>query len=272
MQPTEQMLNDAPPPYESRRCVASLEAFDPLALPWREMRKNPRDFPDRDVAKVSRARTVVGLTFVDRNGAPQRIYVKRSLLRGAFRQLAARFRDSKELREFELAGAFLRAGFTVPEPLYYSEAPMKSESARAIFYATRALPERWKVAKEFFKGSRTFAAEWESLAMFTRLLHERGVLHSDYRSDHLFMDRDCIAAGEPPTRCWALIDLDGSRCGRAVSRGERDRAMRQLAESLITSGLVEEDLKRFLEIYDREGKWGLDAAAILKAAKGRMKK
>ncbi|MCC6547597.1 hypothetical protein IT570_10565 [Candidatus Sumerlaeota bacterium] len=272
MQTTDSMLNDAPPPYKARRCVAWIAEFDPLGLPWKEMRRSPQDFPEHHVAKVSRARTVVGLTFVDASGTPQRIYAKRSLLRGPVARLAARFRESKEWREFELAGAFLRAGFTVPEPLYYSEAMVKSESAHAIFYATRALPGRWRVAKEFFKTTKRFCAEWESLAKFTRLLHERGVLHADYRSDHLFMDLDCIARGEDVAKCWALIDLDGSRCGRNVSRSERERALKQLAESLITSEVGEQNLKRFLEIYDPEGTWNFEAARILKAAREKKRK
>ncbi len=200
---------------------------------------------------------------------PERIYLKRSLHRHPVDKFLSLFRDSKEWREFQLALKFREAGILVPDPLYYSEA-VDAEGHRAVFLATRALDRDWIEAKTFFKAERRFAAEWESLARFTRELHQRGILHADYRSDHLYLHQGRLAAGND-LATWALIDLDGSRTGITVTARQRDRALRQLAESLLTSGLTEPDLAAFLRLYDPDNRHRLDPAAIHAFAKGRHK-
>lgn len=249
-------LQDSPPPYRRRVCLPEFAGLDPLALPWREMRRNPQDFPLVRMAKISSARTVAGFE-VQTPAGGQAIYLKRSLVKAPLKRMLALVRESKEWREFELALAFAAAGFVVPEPVYYSETAV--DGVPTIFYATRALAPEFREAKGFFLETRSFTAEWRSLAAFARTLHARPALHADFRADHVFFAPDG----------WAMIDLDGSRVGKPVTRAERIRAMGQLTESVLKAGVTREDLRAFAEIYDPENQWRLPWEVILKEAQER---
>ncbi|MBI1291814.1 hypothetical protein GC173_11310 [bacterium] len=236
------------------------ESLDPLALPWKQLRRTPQDFPDWHVAKVSSARTVVGMT-VAVGGRDERIYFKRSLRRSFVDRLQALVRPSKEWREWNLARAIGAAGVWVPKPLFYGEAFDPSVGCAAVFLATRALEPSWREAKAFFKEHKRYDREWKSLAAFTRRLHDLDIYHADYRSDHVYFDQTRVGVWEDLS-AWALIDLDGSRVGEPVKRPARLRALLQLTESLLKSGLTLEQLKEFIAIYDPTGQWGFDAAPI----------
>jgi aminoglycoside phosphotransferase (APT) family kinase protein len=95
------------------------------------------------------------------------------------------------------------------------------------------------------------------------------VLHGDYRSDHIYFSPDDFAADSEPR--WALIDLDGSRVGQPITPGGRHRALLQLTESLLTSGLEESDLAEFLSVYDPGGKLKLRARMIYETAREKAK-
>lgn len=267
--PVDNYRVDALPPYRKRVYLPAFATLDPLALPWREMRRHPENYPDFHVAKISGARTVVGCDFSTAEGR-LRVYVKRSLVRGRLKQLVARFRDSKEWREFQLARQFLSSRIHVPQPVFYSEA-LTPENTPVVFLATLALEPRWIEAKAYFKSTRQFTAAWESIAHFTRTLHERHILHGDYRSDHLYLDETLIRAGDH-ANAWALIDLDGSSLGDVIKPRDRERAIRQLTESLLTSGLTADDLARFLRLYDPQSTLALDPKAIHAHARKRQKK
>jgi hypothetical protein len=231
-----------------------------LGLPWKELRRSPEKFPDWHVAKVSSARTVVGMT-VSVGGREERVYFKRSLRRSLVDRVQALVRPSKEWREWNIARAIGAAGVWVPRPLFYGEAFDPSASCNAVFLATRALEPSWLEAKAFFKAHRLYDREWKSLAAFTRRLHELDIYHADYRSDHVYFDRTRVGVWEDIS-AWALIDLDGSRVGEPVKRPARLRAVQQLAQSLIKSGLTPEHLRDFIAVYDPAAQWGFDAATI----------
>ena len=255
---------DCHPPFRRRVYLPGFQTLNALSLPWRELRRHPENYPSWDVAKIASARTVVGMDVERADGGTERVYLKRSLVRDWMRRILSRFRQSKEWREFQLALAFRRRGIHTPEPVYYAEATSPQYPVM-FFYATRALEPRWKNAKEFFKERRVFEKEWESLARFTRGLHEAGILHGDYRSDHLYLD----AKEDPPEFEWALIDLDGSRAGNPPAPRERQRALTQLTESLLTSGIETAHLERFLEIYDPQREWKLTAEDIFNLARNK---
>lgn len=246
-------------PYRLRVYREEFAGLDPLALPWREMRKYPENFPGRHIAKVSSLRTVVGMDVSGASGNSHRLYIKRSFTRGRWRGLLAPLRPSKEWREFETARRFLERGFIVPEPVFYAEAT--SEGLPTRFYATIALGPRWVCARDWFRGEGLASPAWRALASFTRALHQGGTLHADYRADHLYLDP------ESDLTEWAMIDLDGSRLGAAVKPRERRRAILQLAQSLIPAGLDEEALAHFLSIYDTEAHFALDAREIIAQAR-----
>jgi hypothetical protein len=251
---------DSTGPYRRRVFTPAFGNLDPLALPWKEMRRHPDRFPDVHMAKIQSARTVAGLWYKPPNAPRVRIYLKRSFIQGRMRRLLAPFRRTKEWREFLLAQDFLKAGIRVPEPVYYSEA-QQDDGRSVTFYATLALEERLRDAKTHFIETQTFGGDWLALARFTRNLHDKGILHADYRAGHVFLD---------PKRedfDWTLIDLDGSRAGRRVSASERRRALRQLAESLLKAELTEEDLRRFMEVYDPEHRCAIDCSEVLAQAR-----
>lgn len=229
--------------YPVRILLPGYEALDPLAMPWKEMRRTPEAFPDVHVAKIASARTVVGLDVELADGRRERLYLKRGTVRPLLRRFLARFRASKEWRELLLAHDFLQAGITVPEPVYYSEAYDPDLKLRVTYLATRALHPEYREARAWFEEHRRWEEEWRSLARYTRGLHERGILHADYRADHLFLrPRD----GQVE---WALIDLDGSRLGAPIRPEERQRAFLQLAISLRGAGINPPAWRRFLLEY-----------------------
>jgi hypothetical protein len=240
-----------------------------MALPWKEMRRAPEDFPDDHVAKVSSARTVVGSSFV-LNGRSERLYLKRSLLRKLADRLLHPFRPSKEWREFQLAREFGSRGVWVPKPVFYGEAH-QDDGVTAIFLATQALEPCWIESKTFFKTARSFDKEWRSLAAFTRRLHDLDLYHADYRSDHLYLDPSRVGVWEDLS-AWALIDLDGSQTRRPVRRSERERALLQLIESLITSGVGPEHVKEFLEVYDHQNRYRFDAELLFNDVKRKQER
>lgn len=248
----------APAPYTVFRAVDEFRDFRPDELPWKEMRRHPGHFPERDVAKVSRVRTVVGLDVADRSGKVQRVYVKRSFTRALLKRLVLRFRETKEWREVQLAQQFLDAGFIVPEPLLYAESVTEPDHLPTTWLVTKALGSEWQQFKTASKEQGLDRNRLISLADYTRELHERRVLHADYRADHVYFRAD---------GAWAMIDLDGSRLGEPVSVKERREALLQLTISLIPSGLTEALLKEFMDAYADEGPPPYDAGKLFAAAK-----
>lgn len=254
----DKYTRDERPPFRLRVFLPEFTHLNPLALPWDVLRRDPDKFPQWQIAKISSARTVVGLDYQNTLGQVERIYIKRSILLGRVKQVLSRFRSSKEWREFQHADEFGRAGITVPDPVYYSEAVIESQPV--VFYATRALSSNWKEVKCFFKATRHFGEEWRSLARYTRTLHARGILHGDYRGDHIYFDPARLADGGD--KAWCLIDLDGSRADHLITEKDRFRALAQLTESLLTSGIEMDNVAEFLDLYDPDGKYHLDAERI----------
>jgi len=252
-------------PYTVRVAEPGYEKLDPLALPWKELRRNPERFPDWHVAKVSSARTVVGLDVDLPEGRRERIYFKRAPRRTFVARLRALVRPSKEWREWNLAQAIGRAGVWVPRPLFYAEAYDPSVGCPCVFLATKALEPTWREAKEHFIQHRQFDREWRSLAAFSRRLHELEIYHADFRADHLFLDPTRIGVWEDLS-AWAMIDLDGSTVGAPIGRALRLRAIEQLAESFMKAGLTAAHLEDFLAIYDPTNQWKFNPPAIIEVA------
>ncbi|CAN5325365.1 hypothetical protein BH09SUM1_BH09SUM1_17010 [soil metagenome] len=258
---------DQPTGFYTRRVYArGFEGLDPVLIPWAELRKNEKGVDGFAVTKVSFERTVVGFTHRDSAGDQRAIFVKRDLLREVSSRMLAPFRSSKEWREFNLALAFGSRGVWTPKPVYYAESRQDGFPVR--FLATMALESSWVGFRKFSKRARAFNREWRSLAQFTRRLHENEMLHADYRADHLFFDNSRIGVWDDLS-AWAVIDLDGSRCGGKVSRRERLKALRQLAQSLLGAGLREDDMQLFLNVYDPEGVLKFSAAGIIQYAVAR---
>lgn len=255
---TEEMRRDRSAPYRVRLYREEFGGLDPAGLPWREMRKYPERFPDRHIAKVSSLRTVVGMEVTGASGKTHRLYIKRSFTRGFWSGWIARFRPSKEWREMEAARRFLSVGWTVPEPVYYSETTCEGLPTR--FFATLALDARWVCARDWFQEEGLAGPAWPALAQFTRTLHAAGTLHADYRADHLYLDP------ESDLTEWAMIDLDGSRTATKVSPAEGRRAVLQLAQSLVPAGMSAAHLRDFLTLYDPEGRLAMDAETLLAQA------
>ena len=131
----EPYRQDSRPPFTTRVFLDDYSSLDPMRVPWREVRRHPDRFPDWHIAKVSSVRTVIGLDFAIHTGETRRIYLKRSLQRDKVKQLLARFRATKEWREFQLAQEFAEAGVTVPQPVYYAEGTDENGQP-SVYYAT----------------------------------------------------------------------------------------------------------------------------------------
>ncbi len=260
-EPPEQFERDAKPPYGRRVYLPAYETLDPAGLPWAEMRKYPERFPGRHIAKVASARTVVGMDFTPPGEESRRIYVKRSYLRSPFKRLVSRWQPSKEWREFQLSLEFRAEGIAVPAPVFYAEAT-RGHLFPTRYLATEGLGERWLCARQYFASEVDFDERWELLALFTRRLHRSRLLHADYRADHLFLNREYKGGEGDVTEAWTLIDLDGSRTGSDPGPREVRRVLLQLAESLLPAGLGPEHLRRFLDRYDQEGRFGFDAERL----------
>lgn len=256
-----------PAPYKKRVYLEPFAQFDPLSFPWKEWRKYPENFPSHHVAKVSSVRTVVGMDYTTSEGKVERLYLKRSYVAPKVGKIIlSLFRASKEWKELLLANKFSRAGVVVPEPVYYGEA-VESSGRSVVFFATRALSRDWQEGRDFFQQEKRFEGEWESLARYTKWLHDKGILHADYRGDHLWFNKQAFADGVEPQ--WALIDLDGSWVGKSVTRTQRHRALYQLAESLIRAGLTEGDMADFLRLYDPEAHFAFSGKEIFDLARER---
>lgn len=255
----DDFIRDAPHPYKRRVCLPEFAGFDPRALDWRGMRKYPNEFPDIHIAKVSSLRTVVGMDVTGASGKTHRLYVKRSFTRGVWRQFLGHFRASKEWKEMQVAQAFLQAGITVPRPVYYSETT--SEDLPTRFFATEALEKRWICLQTWISENGIEDDRWKALAKWTRELHDRMILHADYRADHVYIDPN------EGTGQWALIDLDGSRTGRPVTPRERHRALLQLVQSLVPGGINLIAIRSLIAAYDEKNRWGFSAESLLETAR-----
>ena len=240
-------------PFSFRVYAPGWGGLDPNAVPWTLLRKRPADHPPYRLAKRSSLRTVVGF---NHNGTS--IFLKRSLQTNSFKRLLDRFRGSKEWRELELALAFQRGGFSVPDPLFYAEGSDR-EHGRVRYYATRALAPDLVSHYDLMVAAPGFGERWLALARFTARLHNAGFFHGDYRGLHLFIRPD---RPEEVT----MIDLDGSRVGEDVSAAQRATAIMQLTKSMVKFSVSEADVDRFLHAYDPARKFPLSARAILAAA------
>jgi len=244
-------------PFSFRVHAPGWGDLDPNAIPWALVRKRPADYPQYRLAKRSSLRTVVGFSH---NGTE--LFLKRSVPKSSIKRILDRFRESKEWRELELAFAFQRGGFSVPDPLYYAECP-EPKHGRVRYYATRALSPDLVSHYDMMLVAPNFGERWLALGRFTARLHNGGFFHGDYRGLHLFIN---------PTlpEVVTMIDLDGSIIGDEVSAAQRATAIMQLTKSMIKFAIAEDDVRRFLMAYDPERKFALNASSILAAAKANV--
>ncbi|MCC5876412.1 MAG: hypothetical protein JJU11_09370, partial [Candidatus Sumerlaeia bacterium] len=118
---------------------------------------------------------------------------------------------------------------------------------------------------EWFAQKGVQQARGAAVAQWTGALHDRGILHADYRSDHVYLD----PAGAQDD--WALIDLDGSRTNAPVIQPQARRAILQLVQSLVPHGINLVAIRTFIDLYDRERKLGIKAEDILQTAHENIK-
>ncbi len=262
----KEYIEDQKAPFSRRVYRRGYGAFEPLDMPWAELRSKTIELPGVKVAKLSSVRMVLRVDHEKEDGAEQRIYVKRSLVPTLRKRLGEVFRSSKEWREFNLAIQFRRHGIHVPIPVYYSE--LNNNGTPVRFFATKALEPRWRASKKHFRDPGSFDEKWRVVASFTRMLHSSDILHGDFRSDHIYLDVDHLSVDDPLS-CCALIDLDGSRIGKKVTRKERVRSLRQLAQSLISCGITPDEIRKFLTIYDPDNLFAITAEEVYDIARDR---
>jgi hypothetical protein len=213
------------------------ESFDPRALPWAEASTGGPMPNGCQLTKKSRHRWVLGFEW-----RGEKLYAKRGIPRLIRQRVSWTLRGSKAQREFAIGRAFVAAGITVPEPVFYAHTK-SSES----FLVTRALPENWMSFIEWARQHGLHDEDLAEVARYTRWLHGLSAFHADYRADHIF--RTDAPPGSPPHESFALIDLDGSRVGRVPSTRLRTVALYQFFLSLVPVGMTRERAVEFCHVY-----------------------
>lgn len=219
--------------------LPGFEDFDPAAYPWEAARAKQPLPPGVALAKRSPSRWVLGIQW--RGHA---LHLKRTLSPTLRARLSSMLKGSKSAREFNTGRAVLEHGLRTPEPAFYAEAP-GGES----FLATRSLPPDLEpVSHRLRREDRIVPELLDALADLTRLIHESGVWHADWRTDHVFSSAALDAA--PVAQRFALLDLDGAVVGnRLVGAARRERSVHQLFVSLLRRPFTEEHAERFLARY-----------------------
>ncbi len=219
------------------QALPGFESFDPRSLPWEEASKRLPMPEGYVLTKKSRHRWVICFEW-----RGERVYAKRGIPALIRQRVSWTLRGSKAQREFATGRAFLAAGVTVPEPVFFANA----KSAES-FLLTRSLPDTWLPLVDYFRKVPLQEEELVEVARFTRWLHGLSAFHADYRGDHIF--KTDAPSGSPAHERYALIDLDGSRIGRYPSRRLRAHALYQLFLSLVPRGMNREIALRFCRAY-----------------------
>ncbi|MEQ8818689.1 MAG: lipopolysaccharide kinase InaA family protein [Sumerlaeia bacterium] len=226
------------------------EELLPESISWADVQaKRPVD-PDVQVAKRSRSRLVVAVPF-----RGETLYIKRALARTFERKVSAVLLGPKTYREWRMAERFRATGVIVPEPLFYAR-----RGQWLSWLATRGYPESWLPMADLFEARGLSDNDLQDLGALTRELHGRQVFHGDWRTDHIY--RTGADEDAPLLEKYALLDLDGARCGRPVTEKMRDAALRQLLQSLMRAGLTEPMAELLIRAYDAE----LDASPLFAEA------
>lgn len=219
--------------------LPGFEDFDPLAWPWEAARLKQTLPAGVTLAKRSPSRWVLSVAW---NG--HALHVKRTLAPTLRARLSALVKGTKSAREFAVARAIIAHGLRTPEPVLFARGP-RGES----YLATRSLPaDHEPVSIRLRRENRVVPELLEALADLTRLLHESGVWHADWRTDHVFSSEALDAA--PLAERFALLDLDGAVVvDGTVSAGRRARSVHQLFVSLLRRPFTREHADQFVARY-----------------------
>lgn len=232
--------------------VPGCQDLDPASLPWDIAARTKRVPHPFLLAKHSRSRLVIAVPF---NG--ETVYVKRAVARSLPRRISASLRGPKTLREWTVARDFLAAGVRVPEPVLYAAGP-----GHVSFLATRGFPPEWRTVYAIVKLNGPDCGVLGRVGRYSRWLHDLPAFHADFRSDHLF-----VTGSEDGD--LALMDLDGASAGRPVSNSRRSEALAIFFASLLRFGMKRRHVRELVDAYEGTAPRGLNAAAILEAARAR---
>lgn len=218
--------------------VAGFETLDPRVWPWEAARRK-QPLPDGvTLAKRSPSRWVLGVTWEGHE-----LHVKRILSPTLRARLSSWLKGSKAAREFATGRAVIAHGLRTPEPVFFAEAP-GGES----FLATRSLPPDHEPMSHRLRREGLVPELLEALADMTRLLHESGVWHADWRTDHVFSSPALDAA--PLAERFALLDLDGAVVSDSVvGAARRARSVHQVFVSLLRRPFTMEHAEQFVARY-----------------------
>ncbi|NUN95111.1 MAG: hypothetical protein HUU16_02960 [Candidatus Omnitrophica bacterium] len=232
------------------------EAFSDLAA-WRGLQKYEDFLAPTGAVKVAEVRDRVVLYLPAREGSEGGLYLKVFRKRGANRPWLQLLRGEQphslaehETRRLEWLEA---AGFLCPRVVAWG-ARMKGWSEVDSFLLTSELVgmqalDEWLLdetpdhSKRVLKRSLLLAA-----ARTLANLHRSGFDHTHPYLRHFFVPRN---TGDLPPEAIsvAVIDVHTARIGRAVSRGNRERALAEIFLSSLKVPLSQSDRVAFLREY-----------------------
>ncbi|MFP6579575.1 MAG: lipopolysaccharide kinase InaA family protein [Myxococcota bacterium] len=166
----------------------------------------------------------------------QKIVIKEVRKGGFARRLADSLRGSPGRRAFCNGHLLLDLGLGAATPLAYCEVRRFGLPQRSL-----VILEDLRPRVPLGKGTRI---PTEALVDWLCRLHGAGVVHGDLQASHLYVDPENPA--EP-----RLIDLEGLRLCRRISRGQRIQALAELNASLEDAALPSQERTRAFEAYAR---------------------
>ncbi|MBI3091848.1 MAG: hypothetical protein HYY96_14395 [Candidatus Tectomicrobia bacterium] len=253
-----------------RRCLEANDEFAPLPRIFGkgfyrrdaggeilEVLANPDAFYDRpqvELVKNSRS-TRLARGAIELQRGPASVYLKRYNSRHLLDRLKNLLRPARALRAWRHAQALRLRQIATPLPIaalacgrgprrgvsyLITEEIAGGEGIDRYVLKTLAGPP----SPALLRRKRAFL---EQVALFVRTLHQRGILHHDFKAANLLV---LEPPGQPPR--FILIDLDRVSFRQRLSRRQRQRNLAKINTSFLDRRLVSTtDRWRFLSAYLR---------------------
>lgn len=181
------------------------------------------------------------------------VVCKQSRVHGFLRELASRFRPTREKANFGRAIALLKMGIRTALPLARLERRSPRREAWLVTRYIEGLVDLDQVALALLPRIEAASAHGvkesiiDVIVEFVVALEKKGLAHRDLKASNILLER--WDGGGERVRLW-VVDLDGLRTGKRRIVPRRSQPLMRLAASLLGySAVTRTDYGRFLKRY-----------------------
>lgn len=231
------------------KCISPYCNLDIRRIPWdRIKRENIAGF---ELVKSSHTRRVIKMTFTPEGALePVNLYAKRMRIRRGRQRIGSLFARSKGRREWRMGHRIRAVGIDTPLPVLYAE-ERKGLWLRASYVVLTAAEGKCSALALLNKieSAGVRAKILKTSAQFMALVHQKGIYHDDFSSEHIFLPEEGNAyTPEQGT----LIDLDNSTLSHTPpGMWKRSKNLFQFLRSV--PSLTRREKLRFLVGYYKAG-------------------